>query len=93
MNVILEIARGDSIPTLIANGVIKQAVFSATNGDRIGGYAVIGGTNVPATLSGEMIEFAGYKKRKNAYGFSHGQRPIYKQATSGCYLIDEVFIG
>jgi len=93
--VILEIARGDSMEELLDAKVIEERPVMAGNGEWWPGYVVIGGTAVEAVYSidRENVEFAGMRKQTNAWGFSHGQRQIFRQADSGCYLVNEVFFG
>jgi hypothetical protein len=92
--VILEIARGDNLETLEAAGVIAPAAFYAGNGDKFGGYKVVGGTPVEVEIdySANKVTFPdGATRKRNGYGFGHGQRAIYEQGRSGAYLLDEVF--
>lgn len=90
---VLEIARGDTIEQLLEAGVICRASFWGANGYTFRGFEVCGGTTVEAEVEGNTVHFAGLTKKWNAYGFGHGQRPIYKQYQSGASLIHEVFIG
>jgi len=93
--VILEIARGDSMQELLEAGVIEERPVMAGNGEWWPGHVVVGGTAVEAVFSDDrtIVEFAGMRKQTNAWGFSHGQREIFRQADSGCYLVNEVFFG
>jgi len=95
MKVILEIARGDSIEELQGAGVIVPATFYCADHSPISGYTVVGGTEVDCEVDYDKneVRFAGYVMRYNAYGFGHGQRPIFRKSLSGCFLIEEVFFG
>ena len=90
--IVLEVARGDSLEELLRTGVIAHHRFH----DQVGpfdAYRIVGGTAVDAVIDGNEITFEGMTKAVNAYGFGHGQRPIYVQKANGCFLVREVFIG
>lgn len=98
MHFVLEIARGDSIESLLENGIIAPQRLYAAQGGGFDGYVIVGGTKISGAVyrkENRVICDNGMVFKRSAYGFGNPPRErglIHRQGKSGAHRVAEVFM-